>query len=146
MKKKGFTLIELLAVIIILAIIALIATPIILNVINNARRGTAERSVEGFAAAVNLARVEYMFENQGRIPANFAAVEPINHGGETVTCTGPAMPGNRPCFTTEGIFVVTSCEVAGFTCIWEDGNGAVCQAGSTAPTRPTNWTGTAPTC
>ena len=38
MKKKGFTLIELLAVIIILAIIALIATPIILNVIDDARK------------------------------------------------------------------------------------------------------------
>ena len=35
--KKGFTLIELLAVIIILAIIALIATPIILNVVEDAR-------------------------------------------------------------------------------------------------------------
>ena len=32
-RKKGFTLIELLAVIVILAIIALIATPIILNMI-----------------------------------------------------------------------------------------------------------------
>ena len=32
-KEKGFTLIELLAVIIILAVIALIATPIILNVV-----------------------------------------------------------------------------------------------------------------
>ncbi|MCI9434562.1 MAG: prepilin-type N-terminal cleavage/methylation domain-containing protein, partial [Bacilli bacterium] len=32
MKKKGFTLIELLAVIIILAIIALIAVPQILNI------------------------------------------------------------------------------------------------------------------
>ena len=36
--KKGFTLIELLAVIIILAIIALIATPIILNVIDDAKK------------------------------------------------------------------------------------------------------------
>ena len=36
-KKYGFTLIELLAVIIILAIVALIATPIILNVIEDAR-------------------------------------------------------------------------------------------------------------
>ena len=35
--KLGFTLIELLAVIIILAIIALIARPIIANVINDAR-------------------------------------------------------------------------------------------------------------
>ena len=33
MKEKGFTLIELLAVIVILAIIALIATPIILGII-----------------------------------------------------------------------------------------------------------------
>ncbi len=37
MKKYGFTLIELLAVIIILAIVALIATPLILNVIDDAR-------------------------------------------------------------------------------------------------------------
>ena len=37
MKKKGFTLIELLAVIIVLAIFALIAMPIIFNVIENAK-------------------------------------------------------------------------------------------------------------
>ena len=36
--KKEFTLIELLAVIVILAIIALIATPIILGIINDAKR------------------------------------------------------------------------------------------------------------
>ena len=41
MLKKGFTLIELLAVIIILAIIALIATPIILNVIEDARKSVS---------------------------------------------------------------------------------------------------------
>jgi len=33
MKKKGFTLVELLATIVILSVIALIATPIVLNVI-----------------------------------------------------------------------------------------------------------------
>ena len=45
--KKGFTLIELLAVIIILAIVALIATPIILNVIEDARisAGRSEASM-----------------------------------------------------------------------------------------------------
>ena len=45
--KKAFTLIELLAVIIILAIVALIATPIILNVINDARisAGRSEASM-----------------------------------------------------------------------------------------------------
>ena len=48
MKKQGFTLIELLAVIVILAVIALIATPIILNVIEESKKGSAEQSVIGY--------------------------------------------------------------------------------------------------
>ena len=52
MNKKGFTLIELLAVIVILAIIALIATPIILNVIEKARIGSVESSALGYIDAV----------------------------------------------------------------------------------------------
>ena len=43
LNKKGFTLIELLAVIVILAIIMLIATPIILNVVEDARQGAARK-------------------------------------------------------------------------------------------------------
>ena len=45
-KKNGFTLIELLAVIVILAIIALIATPIILGIVEDAKRDAFLRSVE----------------------------------------------------------------------------------------------------
>lgn len=54
MKKnmKGFTLIELLAVIVILAVIALIATPIIMNVINDAKEGAKKDAAFGFAKAV----------------------------------------------------------------------------------------------
>ena len=52
MNKKGFTLVELLAVIVILAIIALIAVPIILNVIDEAKRGAAENSANGYLEAV----------------------------------------------------------------------------------------------
>ena len=37
MNKKGFTLIELMAVIVILSVIALITTPIVINVISNVR-------------------------------------------------------------------------------------------------------------
>ena len=50
--KKGFTLIELLAVIVVLAIIALIATPIVMNTIKNAKKGAAERSADSYIKQV----------------------------------------------------------------------------------------------
>lgn len=52
MKQKGFTLIELLAVIVILAIIALIATPMILGVIDTAKRSSAKSSIQYYVEAV----------------------------------------------------------------------------------------------
>ena len=55
MKNKGFTLIELLAVIVILAIIALIATPIVINMIGNAKDSSDERSAELYLDAVEQA-------------------------------------------------------------------------------------------
>lgn len=56
--NKGFTLIELLAVIVILAIIALIATPIIIGVIDDAREKSAENSAYGIIDAARLAYTE----------------------------------------------------------------------------------------
>ena len=53
--SKGFTLIELLAVIVILAIIALITTPIILNVIEQSRRNAAVDKSWGTIDAVRVA-------------------------------------------------------------------------------------------
>ena len=58
MKKRGFTLIELLAVIVVLAIIALIATPIVMNTIKNAKKGAAERSADSYIKQVEVAVAE----------------------------------------------------------------------------------------
>ena len=58
--RKGFTLIELLAVIVILAVIALIATPIILNLIEKARIGAAESSAYAYIEAAEKAAVVKM--------------------------------------------------------------------------------------
>ncbi len=54
-QSKGFTLIELLAVIVILAIIALIATPIIMGVIEDARIQADKDSALGYVDAVEQA-------------------------------------------------------------------------------------------
>lgn len=61
--KKGFTLIELLAVIVILAIIALIATPIVIGVINNAREKSVVNSAYGVVDAAKLYYTESLLES-----------------------------------------------------------------------------------
>lgn len=66
MKKrnnKGFTLIELLAVVVILAIIALIATPMILGVIENAKKGAAKSSSQGYIDAVERQIATNLLDN-----------------------------------------------------------------------------------
>lgn len=52
--SKGFTLIELLAVIVILAIIALIAAPVVLGIIDDARESAAKDSALGLVSAAKL--------------------------------------------------------------------------------------------
>ena len=59
MKEKGFTLIELLAVIVILAIIALIATPIILGIIKDSKKESDKRSIEMYADALKNSIAQY---------------------------------------------------------------------------------------
>ena len=52
-KKNGFTLIELLAIIVILAIIAVITVPIILDIIDNSKKGAASDSAYGYKDSIN---------------------------------------------------------------------------------------------
>ena len=54
MNKKGFTLIELLAVIVVLAVVALITVPILLNVIDKSKRGALQDSAYGIIEAGEL--------------------------------------------------------------------------------------------
>ena len=84
MRKNGFTLIELLAVIVILAIIALIATPIILGIINDAREESNERSVELYAAAVKNGIAAYQLTGLNA-PKSFSDLT-IQYDGD-VKCT-----------------------------------------------------------
>ncbi len=68
MKKKGFTLIELLAVIVILAVIALIATPLVMNVINDAKKNSFKDSAYGIIKAVELRAMTELQDPNGKNP------------------------------------------------------------------------------
>lgn len=59
-KEKGFTLIELLAVIVILAIISLIAVPIVLNIIKGAKESSKRASVDMYAKAIENSLIKGM--------------------------------------------------------------------------------------
>lgn len=67
MKKKGFTLIELLAVITIMAIMVVIATP---NIIGMLSKGRNEQYV---ADAKNMiSKAKYMYSNKDRYESSFS--------------------------------------------------------------------------
>ena len=113
MKKKGFTLIELLAVIVILAIIALIATPIVMSVIENAKKGAAERSAENYVDAVEtvvatsrldgtILEGEYTIQNDG----NLCPVSGC--GDEDKYKVNVDMSGNKP---KEGTILIENGQV-----------------------------------
>lgn len=77
--RKGFTLIELLAVIVILSIIALIATPLILNVIDDAKKGAFKNSAYGIIQAAEL---HYLLDN---INGENAAISYKYENGEQIS-------------------------------------------------------------
>lgn len=67
MRNKAFTLIELLSVIVILSIIFLIATPIILGIIKDAREESYKRSVEMYAKAIENAIAKQQLFNPNEV-------------------------------------------------------------------------------
>ena len=92
--RKGFTLIELLAVIVILAIIALITVPVVIKIINNAKKGAAEDSAYGVVESAKL----FWASNQGNFEANYATVTFTCHSEkycDTTDITGLTSPDNR---------------------------------------------------
>jgi len=108
MNKKGFTLIELLAIIVILAIIAVITVPIILNVIDNAKKGAAKNSVIGYGKAVELAYTEKQFADAmgdtyaGDVDVTLGTGDTattikldVNYEGDDVSCTTKTIDGGK---------------------------------------------------
>ena len=83
-KGKGFTLIELIAVLVIMAILALIVTPLVMSIIRRARISADKRSVDAYGRSIELAIASYLLDT-GKFPTEVSQLT-IEYSGDTVTC------------------------------------------------------------
>ena len=96
LKRNAFTLIELLAIIVILAIIAVITVPIILNIIENSRKGAAADSAYGFKDSINKYYItklsddrQFQLEGEYNFSGGKLTGDTINTtGGDTISISG----------------------------------------------------------
>ena len=93
---KGFTLIELLAVIVILAIIALIATPIVLSIINDTKESAVIRSAQFYVEAVQSKIMQENMKQGGTLNPSKCIVNTEGNAN----CDGTLLPievnGQKP--------------------------------------------------
>ena len=84
MKKKAFTLIELISVLVILAILALIVTPLVMNIIKKAKFAANKRSIDAYGRSIELAIAAYLMD-EGRFPTSIDELT-IEYKGANVVC------------------------------------------------------------
>ena len=104
--KKGFTLIELIAVLVIMAILALIVTPLVMNIIRKARIAADKRSIDAYGRSIELAIAGYLLDN-GKFPTEISELT-IEYSGNTVECETTQI-------NTDSSVYLTGCTVGGRT-------------------------------
>ena len=85
MKKKGFTLIELIAVLVIMAILALIVTPLVMSIIRKVRVSADKRSIDAYGRSIELAVASYLLDT-GKFPTDLSQLT-IEYSGNRVECS-----------------------------------------------------------
>ena len=83
-RNKAFTLIELVSVLVILAILGLIVTLLVLNIIRKARIAADKRSIDAYGRSIELAVADYLLEN-GTFPTSIEELT-IEYSGDRVVC------------------------------------------------------------
>ena len=104
MKKKGFTLIELIAVLVILAILTLIVTPLVMSIIKKARISADKRSIDAYGRSIELAIASYLLD-EGKFPTSIDELT-IEYTGDEVVCSTTQLNSDSSVY-------LTGCTVAG---------------------------------
>ena len=82
-KNKAFTLIELISVLVILAILALIVTPLVMNIIKKIRISADKRSIDAYGRSIEIAIASYLLD-EGKFPTSINELT-IEYSGDEVT-------------------------------------------------------------
>ena len=98
-RKNGFTLIELIAVLVILAILALIVTPLVMNIIRKAKISADRRSVDSYGRSVELAIATHLLDT-GAFPTDLKNLN-VEYTGKTVSCNIMQMKENGGIYLSE---------------------------------------------
>ncbi len=118
MNRKGFTLIELLAVIAILAIIAVITSPIILGVMEGARKDAAKDKAWGTINAVDLAySQDQIKERKYKLgtPVDFSN-KPALVGSMQVKASGELPTSGTVIIRDDGQIIALNLKFGSYTC------------------------------
>ena len=109
MKRKNlraFTLIELIAVLVIMAILALIVTPLVMNIIRKARIAADKRSIDAYGRSIELAIAGYLLDT-GTFPTSVDQLT-IEYSGNKVECSTTQLNSDSSVY-------LTGCTVGGRT-------------------------------
>ncbi|MBQ9071570.1 MAG: alkaline phosphatase [Bacilli bacterium] len=129
MKKSGFTLIELLAVIVILSIISLIAVPIILNIIDNTGKSSAEISMDNIDEAAKLYYSKRQLNNNyiyDQTIFRYFEGEFINDDGEILELDGSGIEQGIITVNPNGTVEYDAIIINGYSCD-KNNNEVICE-------------------
>ena len=103
-RKNGFTLIELIAVLVIMAILALIVTSLVMNIIRKAKISAAKRSIDAYGRSIELAIADYLLDT-GKFPTSVSDLT-IEYSGSEVVCSTTQL-------NSDSTVYLTGCTVGG---------------------------------
>ena len=98
-KRNAFTLIELVAVLVIMAIIALIVTPLVMSIIRKARISADKRSIDAYGRSIELAIAGFLMDN-GSFPTSIDQLT-IEYSGDEVVCTTTQLNSDSSIYLAE---------------------------------------------